>query len=89
MGLTPAHSDTPPAQGGDREGAEEGEDMEGAGEEEDKEGDTSRPLETLNRLFDGQTALHVATESGQAEVVDLLLQYGASPAIRYPDYRPA
>ena len=38
--------------------------------------------ELLNQLYGGRTALHTAAESGRAEVVRLLLQYGADPAIR-------
>lgn len=47
------------------------------------ETDSSHSLEVLNRLWHGQTALHLAAERGQVEVVHLLMQYGANPAIRY------
>ena len=36
----------------------------------------------LNALQGGQTLLHVAAQSGQANIVHVLLQYGADPAIR-------
>ena len=39
--------------------------------------------ELLNQLYDGKTALHMASESGRPDVVRLLLQYGADPATRY------
>ena len=43
-----------------------------------------QPLpELLNQQYGGKTALHTASERGQADVVRLLLQYGADPAIRY------
>lgn len=36
----------------------------------------------LNSIQGGQTMLHVAAQSGQANVVHVLLQYGADPTIR-------